>query len=108
MKKPGEKPADCRVSSVRPNGSRGAFTLVELLVVIGIIAVVLGLLLAAVQKARDAGARVQCANNLRQLGIALHHYHDSKGTFPSGMRYRNGNDPYPGMSWETQLLPYVE
>jgi prepilin-type N-terminal cleavage/methylation domain-containing protein/prepilin-type processing-associated H-X9-DG protein len=87
---------------------RVGFTLIELLVVVAIIAVLLGLLLSAVQKTRDAAARIRCANNLRQLGLALHQYHDSNGTFPAGMRWQNGTDRYLMMSWLTQILPYVE
>jgi prepilin-type N-terminal cleavage/methylation domain-containing protein/prepilin-type processing-associated H-X9-DG protein len=85
-----------------------AFTLVELLIVLAIIGTLIGLLLPAVQRIRDAAARTQCANNLRQIALAVHNHNDTVGSLPAGMRYRNGRDPYFLMSWLTQLLPFVE
>lgn len=87
--------------------SRPAFTLVELLVVVGIVGLLIGLLLPAVQKVRDAANRVSCGNNLKQLGLALQNYHDTHRHFPPGMSYAGGRDPRPFLSWHARLLPYL-
>ena len=88
--------------------ARRAFTLIELLVVIGIIGILLSLLLAAVQRVREAALRQSCANNLRQIGLAAHDYHDARGSLPAGFRYADGKDPYLLSSWLTHLLPHLE
>jgi prepilin-type N-terminal cleavage/methylation domain-containing protein/prepilin-type processing-associated H-X9-DG protein len=87
---------------------RAGFTLIELLVVLAIIGLLIGLTLPAVQRVRASAARIQCANNLRQIALALHNYDDVQQSLPAGVSFKNGKDPYPWMSWLTRLLPYME
>lgn len=96
----------------KANRNRG-FTLIELLVVIAIIAILVSLLLPAVQAAREAARRTQCKNNLKQIGLALHNYHDVHRTFPSGWiaveDFRaNAHDGLNGAAWGTMILPMLE
>jgi prepilin-type N-terminal cleavage/methylation domain-containing protein/prepilin-type processing-associated H-X9-DG protein len=89
---------------------RQGLTLIELLVAIGIIGVLIALLLPAVQAAREAARRTHCSNNMRQIGIALHSYHDTYRMFPAGWNARNANNPLgePGWGWAARILPFAE
>src|SRR5439155_15856622 len=97
-------------------GSRRAgFTLMELLVGMAILAVLIGLLVPAAQKVRDTANRIQCANHLHQIGLALHHYHDQQGSFPPGldnMPWYTAAEPkrtqkYWMLSWMTRIMPFI-
>ncbi len=106
----------CENQQVQPqrsaSGKRNAFTLIELLVVIAIIAILVALLLPAVQQAREAARRSSCKNNLKQLGLALHNYHDVHNVFPPAYARSNGEDPTLGIGngwgWGVMLLPNIE
>src|SRR5690242_11695686 len=87
----------------RPSRASSAFTLIELLVVIAIIAILIALLLPAIQKVRAAAARAQCANNLKQLGLACHNYQDANNVLPPG-----GYGASWGVCWRYSILPYIE
>lgn len=87
--------------TIRKTSHRG-FTLIELLVVISIIAILVGLLLPAVQKVRESAARIQCANNLKQIGLASHNYHNDHDSLPPSRKTSSG------ATWAVLLLPYME
>src|SRR5690348_13030630 len=97
-----------------PNAQRRSrgFTLIELLVVIAIIAVLIALLLPAVQSAREAARRIQCTNNLKQLALAAHNYHDQNLVFPSGDLHCICGDPavhfHNAHSWFVAIMPQIE
>ena len=92
----------------RDRSSRVAFTLIELLVVIGVIAVLIGLTLAGVQRVREAAARAKCQNNVRQLALALHQYHDAHNALPPGHRSLKNRDRMAFSGWTLSALPFLE
>jgi prepilin-type N-terminal cleavage/methylation domain-containing protein/prepilin-type processing-associated H-X9-DG protein len=106
---------ESRATSKRFSNNRSGFTLIELLVVIAIIGILIALLLPAVQRVREAGNRVWCLNNMKQLGLALHNYHDLYGRFPPSCDYglapfntgqNKGYTPY--WSWMARIMPFFE
>ena len=99
---------------MRRSSSRSGFTLIELLVVIAIIAILIALLLPAVQQAREAARRSECKNKLKQIGLALHNYHETSGAFPSGwigVDRASGNQDFEGhngFGWGVMILPQLD
>src|SRR6266542_6641225 len=87
---------------------RIGFSLIEVVVVIAIIGALVALIMGAVQRVRATAARVECADKLRQAGLALHGYHNSHGWFPPGVSSNDEKDPLLFMSWCTRTLPYLE
>lgn len=92
----------------RNSRNRDGYTLIELLVVIGIIGLLMGLALAALQRVRDSAYKSQCLNRMKQIGLALHQYHGENQHYPPGCGYQKGKDPYRHMSWNTRLLPFLD
>jgi prepilin-type N-terminal cleavage/methylation domain-containing protein len=99
--KKGSDPLNARGQT--PFSGRAGFTLLELLVVIAIIGLLMGLMMPAVQKAREAANRISCANNLKQIALAMHHYELNRGSLPPRTTAENG-----GASWAVLIMPYME
>src|SRR5947199_8141234 len=88
--------------------SHKGFTLLEILTVLAIIGILIGLLLAAVQRVRESAARLKCQNNVKQLALALHQYNDANGALPPGHRSFQNPDRMPFSGWPLSILPFIE
>src|SRR5213082_426477 len=95
----------CRIAM---SARHRAFTLLELLTVLAIIGILVGLLLAAVQRVRESAARLKCQNNVKQLALALHQYSDANGTLPPGHRSLKRPDRMAFSGWPLSILPFIE